>query len=85
MYQPTIALVAPQDEAASAFIVIVAIVSRQVYLRSAADACMADADEDPARMMLICCATMHARLQNQHSSIVTADANEPLRVRCREP
>ncbi|WP_349606358.1 hypothetical protein [Cupriavidus sp. DF5525] len=67
-----------------AIIVIAAIVSRQVYLRSATEAGMAGADEDPAGMMLIRCETMNARLQNRHSSVDAADADEPLRVHCRE-
>lgn len=67
-----------------AIIVIAAIVARQVYLGSATEAGAADVDEDPARMMLIRCETMHARLQNQHSSVDAEDADEPLRVRYRE-
>ncbi|MGT2455483.1 hypothetical protein ACU4GI_20535 [Cupriavidus basilensis] len=62
------------------FIVIVAIVSRQVYLRSAAEA--ADADEEPATMMLMRCETMHKRLQNPHRP--AAEADERPRARCRE-
>jgi hypothetical protein len=65
----------------SAIIVIVAIVSRQGYLRSTAEADLACADEEPATMMLIRCETMH-RLQNRHSS--AADADERPRARCRE-
>ncbi|ODV43132.1 hypothetical protein AWV79_20255 [Cupriavidus sp. UYMMa02A] len=43
-----------------AIIVIVAIVSRQIYLRSAAETDVADADEEqPPTMMLIRCKTMH--------------------------
>ncbi|MFS8981043.1 hypothetical protein PO002_42795 [Cupriavidus necator] len=57
-----------------AIIVIAAIVSRLVYLRSATEAGMAGANEDPARMILILCETMHARPQNQHSSVDTAAA-----------
>jgi hypothetical protein len=67
-----------------AIIVIVAIVSRQVYLRSTAEADLADADEEPATMMLIRCETMHDRLQNRHRPADTADAEEPPRARCRE-
>ena len=40
-----------------AIIVIIAVVSRQVYLRVAADADLASADEEPAAMMLIRCET----------------------------
>lgn len=65
-----------------AIIVIVAIVSRQVYLRSAVEADVAGTDEEAATMMLIRCETMHDRLQNRHSS--AADADERPRARCRE-
>ncbi|AQV99276.1 hypothetical protein BJN34_35975 (plasmid) [Cupriavidus necator] len=65
-----------------AFIVIAAIVSPQVYLRSAAEAADAGADEEPATMMLIRCETMHERLQNRDRS--TAEADERPRARCRE-
>jgi hypothetical protein len=65
-----------------ALIVIVAIVSRQVYLRSAAEAADAGADEEPATMMLIRCETMHERLQNRHRS--AAEVDERPRERCRE-
>ncbi|MGY2492236.1 hypothetical protein [Cupriavidus sp. CP313] len=66
-----------------AVIVIVAIVSRQ-YLRSAAEAGIAGADEEPAAMMLIRCETMHKRPHNRHSSADTADADEQPRARYRE-
>lgn len=69
---------------AGAIIVIVAMVSRQVYLRHAAEAGIAGADEDPAVMMLISCETMHNRLQQRHGSIDVADTQEPPRARCRE-
>nr|WP_116337084.1 hypothetical protein [Cupriavidus taiwanensis] len=65
-----------------AIIVIVAIVSRQVYLRSAEEADLADADEEPATMMLIRCETMHERLKHEHRFAVEADTRP--RVRCRE-
>ena len=65
-----------------AFIVIVAIVSRQVYLRSAAEAADAGTEKEPATMMLIRCETMHERLQNRDRS--TAEADQRPRVRCRE-
>ncbi|SPS02524.1 conserved hypothetical protein [Cupriavidus taiwanensis] len=65
-----------------AIIVIVAIVSRQVYLRSATKPDVAEAEEEPARMMLIRCESMHDRLQNRHSA--ARDAGERPRVRCRE-
>ncbi|WP_427306459.1 hypothetical protein [Cupriavidus sp. H39] len=65
-----------------AIIVIVAIVSRQVYLRSAAETAVADADEEPPTMMLIRCETMHDRLQDEHSSSVEADTRP--RARCWE-
>ena len=66
-----------------AFIVIAAIVSRQVYLRSAAEAAdAAGADEEPATMMMISCETMHEPLQNRDRS--TAEADERPRARCRD-
>jgi hypothetical protein len=65
-----------------AIIVVLAIVSRQVYLRSAAEAHEANADEEPATMMLIRCETMHDRLQNEHRLAVEADTRP--RARCRE-
>nr|WP_228772721.1 hypothetical protein [Cupriavidus necator] len=65
-----------------AIIVIIAAVSRQVYLRVAAEP--DGADEEPAAMMLIRCETMHHRLQNRHSPADAADADEPPRARCRE-
>ncbi|AEI82112.1 hypothetical protein CNE_BB1p06920 (plasmid) [Cupriavidus necator N-1] len=65
-----------------AIIVIAAIASRQAYLRSTAEADQADADEEPATMMMIRCETMHARLQSRHPS--AADAEERPRARCRE-
>ncbi|WP_029050108.1 hypothetical protein [Cupriavidus sp. amp6] len=65
-----------------AIIVILAIVFRQVYLRSAAEAEVVDADEEPARMMLIRCETMHERLQNEQNSAVAAETRP--RARCRE-
>ncbi|WP_354674995.1 hypothetical protein [Cupriavidus alkaliphilus] len=65
-----------------AIIVIAAIVSRQVYLRSEAEADVADADAKPASWMLIRCETMHDRLQSDHSFAVEADTRP--RTRCRE-
>lgn len=65
-----------------AFIVIAAIVSRQVYLRSPAVDAGAGADEEPATMMLIRCETMHERRQNRHRS--AAEVDERPRERCRE-
>jgi len=64
-------------------IVIVAIVSRQVYLRSAAEADLADSDAESARMMLIRCETMHDRLQNEQRSLAV-EADPRPRARCRE-
>ncbi len=61
-----------------AIMVIIAVVSRQVYLRVAADADLAGADEEPAAMMLITCETMHHRLQNLYGSD-TSDADAPPR------
>ncbi|TPQ26385.1 hypothetical protein [Cupriavidus pinatubonensis] len=65
-----------------AIIVIVAIVSRQVFLRTTAEADLADADEEPATMFLIRCEALHDRMQNRHSS--AADADERPRARCWE-
>jgi hypothetical protein len=65
-----------------AIILIVAIVSRQVYLRGTAEADVADAEEEPATMTLIRCETMRDRLQNEHGP--AADADERPRARCRE-
>ena len=63
---------------------IVAVASRQVYLRVAAEAGSASGEEDPAAMMLIRCEAMHSRLQNQHISEAAADADEAPRARCME-
>ncbi|MFC4345255.1 hypothetical protein [Cupriavidus numazuensis] len=65
-----------------AIVVIVAMVSRQIYLRIAEDAEMTGAEEEPARRMLIRCETMHQRLQNGQRAAEAADADEPPRVRC---
>ncbi|WP_042876342.1 hypothetical protein [Cupriavidus necator] len=65
-----------------AVIVIAAIVSRQVYLRSAAEAAHAGADEEPATMMLIRCEMVHERLHSRHR--LAAEADERSRARCRE-
>ncbi|AQV99389.1 hypothetical protein BJN34_36555 (plasmid) [Cupriavidus necator] len=65
-----------------AIIVIVAIAFRQVYLRTTAEADVADADVKPAIMMLIRCETMHDRLQHEHTS--AADPGDRPRARCRE-
>ncbi|RDK07247.1 hypothetical protein DN412_27090 [Cupriavidus lacunae] len=67
-----------------AIIVIVAIVSRQVYLLNVAEAGTVGAEQEPATKMLIRCETMHSRLHNRHSSADTADADEQPRARCRE-
>ena len=48
-----------------AMIVIAAVASRQAYLRSTAEADVAEADEEPATMMMIRCETMHNRLQSR--------------------
>ncbi|MBP0624979.1 hypothetical protein [Cupriavidus consociatus] len=67
-----------------AILVIIAVVSRQVYLQFAAQADLADAEEAPAERMLIRCETLHRRLQNRHRRADT-EANDALpRVRCRE-
>ncbi|KWR82660.1 hypothetical protein RM96_28485 [Cupriavidus sp. IDO] len=77
-YRPILALAF----GVGAFIVIAAIVSRQVYLRTAAEAADASADEEPATMMLIRCETTHEGLQNRDRS--TSEADERPRARCRE-
>ncbi|MDF3838245.1 hypothetical protein P3W85_35730 [Cupriavidus basilensis] len=68
----------------SAILVIVAVASRQVYLRVAAEAGSAGGEEDPAAMMLIRCEAMHSRLQNRPVSEDAADADEVPRARCME-
>ncbi|WP_454743467.1 hypothetical protein [Cupriavidus necator] len=65
-------------------IVIVAVASRQVYLRVAADAAISGAEEEPAATMLIRCEAMHSRLQNWHVSEEAAEADEEPRARCME-
>lgn len=65
-----------------AIIVLVAIGSRQEYLRTTAAADLAGADEEPATMFLIRCEAMHDCMQNRHSS--AADADERPRARCWE-
>ncbi|MDW3684504.1 hypothetical protein RA280_22700 [Cupriavidus sp. CV2] len=67
-------------------IVIIAVVSRQVYLRVAAEAGGPGADGEPAATMLIRCEAMHSHLQNRHISEGAADANEKpsARSRCME-
>ncbi|MFJ4293526.1 hypothetical protein ACIP1U_27695 [Cupriavidus sp. NPDC089707] len=65
-----------------AIIVIVSIVSRQVYLRSAVEVDVTDADKKPPTMMLIRCETMHDRLQDVHSPAV--EVNTRPRARCWE-
>lgn len=69
---------------AGVIIVIVAIVSRQVYLWSDAQAGTAEEDEAPAAKMLIRCETVHSRLHNRHISADSEEADEPPRARCRE-
>ncbi|MBF6992528.1 hypothetical protein [Cupriavidus sp. IK-TO18] len=65
-----------------AVIVIAAIVARQVYLRSAAEAADIMADEEPTTMMLIRCEMAHERLQSRHRQATETD--ERPRARCRE-
>ena len=67
-----------------AIIVIVALVSRQVYLRVAAEAGSAGVEVDPAAAILIRCEAMHSRLQNRPVSEDAADADEAPRARCME-
>ncbi len=65
-----------------AIIVIIAVVSRQVYLRVGAQAGLADTEEDPAETMLIRCEAMHSRLQNRQVSADAAEGAEEPRARC---
>ncbi|MHA7685967.1 hypothetical protein [Cupriavidus sp. PET2-C1] len=67
-----------------AIIVIAALVSRQVYLRVAAESGSAGGEEDPAATMLIRCEAMHSRLRNRPVSEDVADADETPRARCME-
>ncbi len=68
-----------------AVLVIVAVASRQVYLRVAAEAGIAGGEEDPAATMLIRCEAMHSRLQSRHISEDAADSDEATRARrCME-
>ncbi|MHA7685924.1 hypothetical protein [Cupriavidus sp. PET2-C1] len=67
-----------------AILVIVAVASRQVYLRVAAEAGIAGGEEDPAATMLIRCEAMHSRLQNRPVSEDAVDADEVQRARCME-
>jgi hypothetical protein len=67
-----------------AVLAIVAVASRQVYLRVAAEAGIAGREEDPAATMLIRCEAMHRRLQNRPVSEDAADADEAPRARCME-
>ena len=67
-----------------AILVMVAVASRQVYLRVAAEAGIAGGEEGPAATMLIRCEAMHSRLQNRPVSEDAADADEAPRARCME-
>ncbi|MDW3688594.1 hypothetical protein RA280_44130 [Cupriavidus sp. CV2] len=67
-----------------AILVIVAVASRQVYLRVADEAGIADGEEDPAAKMLVRCEAMHSRLRNRPVSEGAADADEAPRARCME-
>ncbi|WP_043346337.1 hypothetical protein [Cupriavidus basilensis] len=65
-----------------AIIVIIAVVSRQVYLRVGPQAGIAAAEEDPAATMLSRCEAMHSRLQNRQVSEDAAQGAEEPRSRC---
>jgi len=67
-----------------AILVIVAVASRQVYLRVAAEAGSPGGEEDPAATMLIRCEAMHSHLQNRRISEGAVDANEKPSARCME-
>lgn len=62
----------------------IAVVSRQVYLRGAAEAGSPGADGEPAATMLIRCEAMHSHLQNRHISEGAMDASEKPAARCME-
>ncbi|WP_354681823.1 hypothetical protein [Cupriavidus necator] len=61
-----------------AIIVIVAVVSRQVYLQVAGETGIGGADEEPAATMLSRCEAMHSRPEG------ALDSDAPPRVRCLE-
>ena len=65
-------------------IVIIAVVSRQVYLKVAAEDGSPGAEGEPTATMLIRCEAMHSHLQNRHISEDAADADEAPRARCME-
>ncbi|MCY1270059.1 hypothetical protein D9M68_200800 [compost metagenome] len=68
-----------------AIIVIIAVVSRQVYLQAAAEDDFSRADQKPAATMKMRCEAMHSRLQSRHVAEDTANADEVLpRARCLE-
>ena len=67
-----------------AILVIVAVASRQVYLRVAAEAGIAGAEGESTDTMLSRCEAMHSRLQNRPVSEDAADADEVPRARCME-
>lgn len=66
-----------------AILVIVAVASRQVYLRVAAEAGIAGGEEDPAANVDPM-RSHHSRLQNRHISEGAVDANEKPSARCVE-
>ena len=67
-----------------AILVIVAVVSRQVYLRVVAEADVAGAEDEPGATMLIRCEAMHSRLQNRQVSKQAMDPREASRPLCME-
>lgn len=76
--------IAVRSVGVGAIFVIVAVTSRQVYLRVAAESGIAGGKKDPAATMLIRCEAMHSRLQNRPISEDAADADEAPRARCME-
>ncbi|EON18868.1 hypothetical protein ASL20_32830 [Cupriavidus necator] len=67
-----------------AIIVIIAVVSRKVYLQAAEDG-FVRADQEPAATMMVRCEVMHSRLQRRHIAEDAANADEMLpRSRCLE-
>ncbi|KJK16190.1 hypothetical protein UB46_36895 [Burkholderiaceae bacterium 16] len=68
-----------------AIIVIIAVVSRQVYLQVTADDGFAGADQEPTATMMMRCEAMHSLLQYRHIAEHAANGDEVLpRARCME-
>ncbi|MGY2490977.1 hypothetical protein [Cupriavidus sp. CP313] len=66
-------------------IVIIAVVSRQVYLQVTADDGFVDTKQEPEGTMMMRCEAMHSRLQNRHIADDAANSDDVLpRARCLE-